>query len=90
MVAELDLVRPTGVILLGATAGASVYGPSFRVGESRSRPLDWPAATFGSTWHPEWALTTTHPSAVLRSRSRAEDYAALVGDLHVAASLLDS
>jgi uracil-DNA glycosylase len=88
LVAELDLVRPTGVILLGVTAGASVYGPSFRVGESRGRPLDWPAATFGAAWHPEWALTTMHPSAVLRSRSRAEDFAALVADLRVAATLM--
>jgi uracil-DNA glycosylase family protein len=90
MVAELDMVRPIGVILLGATAGSSVYGPSFRVGQSRGRPLDWPATTFASTWQPDWALATTHPSAVLRSRRRAEDYAALAADLRIAASLLDS
>jgi len=89
MVAELDMVRPTGVILLGATAGASVYGPSFRVGRSRGRPMDWPSP-FASTWHPDWAPTTTHPSAVLRSRSRAEDHAALAADLRIAVSLLGS
>lgn len=37
MVAELDLIRPTGVILLGATAGAAVYGvPSGPVARSVS------------------------------------------------------
>jgi uracil-DNA glycosylase len=88
LVAEVDLVRPTGVVLLGATAGASVYGPSFRVGESRGRPLDWPVATFAASWSPLWALATMHPSAVLRSRNREQDYAGLVEDLRVAASLL--
>jgi uracil-DNA glycosylase len=88
LAAELDLVRPRGVVLLGATAGAAVFGSSFRVGASRGRPLDWPAGAFGSQWQPEWAVATTHPSAVLRSRSRERDRAALVADLEVAASLL--
>jgi DNA polymerase len=87
-VADLDLVRPTGVILLGATAGASVCGSSFRVGESHGRPLDRPASTFRANRRREWALSTIHPSAVLRSRSRAEDYAGLVDDPRAAASLL--
>jgi DNA polymerase len=33
-------------------------------------------------------VATTHPSAVLRSRERDRDYAALVADLEVAAGLL--
>lgn len=41
-------------------------------------------------WEPPWAVATTHPSAVLRSRRRDEDYAALVGDLELAASLLSA
>ena len=40
LVAELDLVRPRGVVLLGATAGGAVFGPGFRVGQSRGRRLD--------------------------------------------------
>jgi DNA polymerase len=87
LVAELDLVRPRGVVLLGATAGAAVFGSSFRVGRDRGRRLDWPDG-FRSDWGPEWALATTHPSAVLRSRNRDQDRAALVSDLEVAASLL--
>jgi uracil-DNA glycosylase len=88
LVAELALVRPVGVVLLGATAGAAVFGPSFRVGELRGRALDWPAETSGASWSPEWAVPTTHPSAVLRSRTRERDYAALVEDLRVAAALV--
>jgi DNA polymerase len=88
LAAELDLVRPRGVLLLGATAGGAVFGSSFRVGTSRGHELDWPEAGIGSTWTPSWAVATTHPSAVLRSRQRDDDYAGLVADLRVAASLL--
>jgi uracil-DNA glycosylase len=90
LVAELDLVRPRGVVLLGATAGGAVYGPSFRVGTARGHPLDWPAEGIGSSWSPSWVVATTHPSAVLRSRRRDEDYAALVADLVVAADRLSA
>ena len=87
LAAELDLVRPRGVVLLGATAGSAVYGSSFRVGTSRGHSLEWPGEGIGSSWTPTWAVATTHPSAVLRSRNRDRDYAALVADLEVAASL---
>jgi DNA polymerase len=85
LAAELDLVRPRGVVLLGATAGGAVYGASFRVGTSRGHTLDWPDEGTGSSWTPAWAVVTSHPSAVLRSRQRDRDYAALVADLEVAA-----
>jgi DNA polymerase len=86
LLAELELVRPRGVVLLGATAGAAVYGASFRVGAARGRRLDWPE---GHAEHrPEWAVATSHPSAVLRSRNREEDRAALVDDLRVVVGLL--
>jgi DNA polymerase len=90
LLAELDLVRPEGVLLLGATAGAAVFGWSFRVGETRGRALEWPTGGIGSSWVPSWAVATTHPSAVLRSRQRDEDYAALVSDLAVAAGLIST
>jgi DNA polymerase len=88
--AELDLVRPEGVLLLGATAGAAVFGSSFRVGASRGRALDWPADGVRSSWTPSWAVATAHPSAVLRSRQREQDYAALVADLEVVAGLVSA
>jgi uracil-DNA glycosylase len=94
LVAELEMVRPRGVVMLGATAGAAVFGTSFRVGASRGRPLDWPDNTTddstGTPWRPSWVVATTHPSAVLRSRQRDQDYAGLVADLEVAGSLLAS
>lgn len=91
LVAELALVRPRGVVLLGSTAGQAVYGPSFRVGTSRGALQDWPAREDAPVpaGAPEWVLPTVHPSSVLRSRSREEDYAALVTDLRVAADTLD-
>lgn len=87
LVAELELVRPAGVVLLGGTAGKALYGPSFRVGEARGRRQDWPADIGGaahSAHVPEWVVATVHPSAVLRSRNRDEDYDLLVRDLLVA------
>ena len=88
LVAEFSMLQPTGVVLLGATAGKAVYGSSFRVGEMRGTLVDWPA-TFPVSAPPEWVLPTTHPSAVLRAEEqRAEVYAGLVADLRIAAEAL--
>ena len=86
LVAEVDMVRPRGVVLLGATAGGAVFGPSFRVGKTRGKRLDWPD-TLATEWTPAWVMSTAHPSSVLRSRQRDEDYADLLADLRKAASL---
>jgi uracil-DNA glycosylase family protein len=80
--AELAAIKPTGVVALGATAGKSLIGPSFRVGGVRGSVLDSPSDDY------EWLVPTVHPSSVLRSRQREADYAALVADLQVAASAL--
>jgi uracil-DNA glycosylase len=80
--AELDAVRPELVVLLGATAAKTVYGPSFRVTQSRGQLLDWPA-----DGGPR-ALATIHPSAVLRADDRDAALAGLVADLRVAAATL--
>ncbi len=90
LVAELDMVQPLGIVLLGATAGQAIYGSTFRVGESRGRRLEWPDEIGGNPvgHRPYWAVATTHPSAVLRSRHRDEDLAALVSDLEQARDLL--
>ena len=85
--AELGLVRPTGVVLLGGTAGKAIYGSSFKVGETRGRLIDWPES-MPLAHTPEWVLTTTHPSAVLRTEDRKAAYDALVADLGVAAARL--
>jgi uracil-DNA glycosylase len=80
-------VKPTGVIVLGGTAGKALYGSSFRVGETRGRLIDWPEA-FEVRKPPAWVLTTTHPSAVLRADDRAGAYDELVSDLRVAVAAL--
>jgi DNA polymerase len=87
LAAEIEMIRPQGVVLLGATAGSAVFGPSFRVGATRGRELEWPE-DFDAKWQPDWALATTHPSAILRSRTRDQDLAALVEDLVEARDLL--
>lgn len=79
--AELRLLRPRGVVLLGGTAGKALYGPAFKVGESRGRRLEWPEDRPVAV-PPGWVLATTHPSAVLRAREdRQAAYDALVADL---------
>jgi len=90
LTAELEVVRPQGVVVLGGTAGKALYGSSFKVGERRGRLLDWPADVVDVPDPPAWVLATLHPSAVLRSRERDELYAGLVADLRVAAEALDA
>jgi uracil-DNA glycosylase len=88
LAAELEMVRPVGVVLLGATAGKALYGSGFRVGEARGRLTDWPAG-LATGEPPGWVLPTTHPSAILRARDdREAAYDALVADLRVAAEAL--
>jgi uracil-DNA glycosylase family protein len=87
LLAELKLVQPRVVVLLGATAGQSVYGASFRVGASRGRALEWPADRIPVHQPPAAVVATVHPSSVLRSRSREQDRAALVADLRAASEL---
>jgi len=94
LLTELGLVKPEVVVILGATAGQAIFGPSFRVGELRGRRLDWPspgqgAARYASLEPVPVAVATAHPSSVLRSRERETDRAALVRDLAVARELLE-
>jgi uracil-DNA glycosylase family protein len=88
VVAEFALLKPELVVVLGATAGKALLGPSFRVTQQRGRLLPWPA----SAQHPEdfpvaeiQAMATIHPSAVLRADDRDTAYGGLVDDLKVAA-----
>lgn len=87
LVAELAIVRPVGVVLLGATAGKAVYGSAFTVGAVRGTLIDWPES-YPVARAPEWVLPTTHPSAVLRADDRDDVYDGLVADLRVAAEAL--
>lgn len=80
--AELALVQPELVVLLGATAAKTVYGSSFRVTQSRGALMEWPTSP-----GPQ-ALATLHPSAVLRADDRDAALAGMVADLRVAAQVL--
>ena len=80
--AELGVVRPRLVVLLGAVAGEAMFGPRFRVGEHKGKVED---ASLGP-WQ-GLVVSTIHPSAVLRGpdpESRDRAYAGLVEDLVVA------
>jgi DNA polymerase len=83
---ELGVVRPRLVVLLGAVAGEALFGPRFRVGDHKGKAEE---AQLG-TWQ-GLAVTTIHPSAVLRgpdAESRDRAYAGLVADLVVAREAL--
>jgi DNA polymerase len=79
--AELNRIRPAVVVVLGATAGQALLGPSFRVTKMRGRPLPGPPGANATL------LATLHPSAILRAEPdrRDEAYAGLVADLAIAA-----
>jgi uracil-DNA glycosylase family protein len=73
--AELALVKPQSLVLLGATAAQALLGKSFKVTRNRGKPLDSELA--------ELVVATIHPSAVLRANDREAAFAGLVGDLRV-------
>jgi uracil-DNA glycosylase len=74
--AEIALVKPRALVLMGATAAQSLLGKSFRVTQNRGTPLDSDLA--------ELVTATIHPSAVLRSDDREAMFAGLVADLRIA------
>jgi uracil-DNA glycosylase len=73
--AELAVVRPTLLVLLGATAAQSLLGPKFRVTRERGRLIESDLAPL--------VTATVHPSSILRGDpdEREEAMAALVADL---------
>jgi uracil-DNA glycosylase family protein len=77
--AELDAVRPTAVVALGATAGQDLFGRSFRVTRDRGKRLDSDLAPV--------VMATIHPSAILRAdqEDREAEYERLVADLRTLA-----
>lgn len=78
--AELTLVRPEVLVLLGATAAQALLGDDVRVTRDHGKPIESDLAPL--------VLVTIHPSAVLRARgqsARAASMAGLIADLRVAA-----
>jgi uracil-DNA glycosylase len=80
--AELGLVQPDVLVLLGATAAQALLGPEFRVTRERGRALESDLAPA--------VLATVHPSSILRGdpEDREAELAALASDLATAARLL--
>jgi len=77
--AELRLVRPKLLVVLGSTAGQAIFGPSFRVTRERGKVLS-------SKFAPK-VVATVHPSSLLRQpdeESRHREYKNFVSDLRVA------
>jgi DNA polymerase len=75
--AELALVKPRALVLMGATAAQSLLDKSFKVTQNRGVPLDSDLA--------DLVTATIHPSAVLRGDNREEMFAGLVADLRIVA-----
>ncbi len=83
--AELDMIGPDALVLLGATAAQALLGSQVRIGRDRGRPLESELA--------ELVTVTTHPSSILRARSDSDRQAAMedfVADLAGVASWLDA
>jgi DNA polymerase len=81
--AELDLLSPQALVLLGATAGKALFGASFVLGPVRGRPLASSLAPL--------VIATAHPSSILRTADATARHAArtaLIDDLRVVARKL--
>ncbi|WP_181764655.1 UdgX family uracil-DNA binding protein [Streptomyces albidus (ex Kaewkla and Franco 2022)] len=83
LAAEIALVEPELIVVLGATAGKALLGSSFRVTKQRGVLME--QDVHGRT---ERLLATIHPSAVLRADDREAVRRGLVEDLRVAAGAL--
>jgi DNA polymerase len=80
--AELEVVKPRVLVLLGATAAQTLLGRQFRVTRHRGELLVSELA--------EAVTATVHPSSILRGEPEERDanFAAFVDDLRVVAGLL--
>lgn len=80
---EIEAVKPSIVVAMGAVAAQALLGPQFRVTRDHGRPVE--------TSEGYRVVATTHPSSVLRApdeKARELGYAQLVDDLSVVAAIL--
>ena len=83
--AEIEIVRPRILVLLGATAAQALLGKKFRVTKQRGTWLESDLA--------ERVIATVHPSSILRApdpETRELAYAEFVHDLETVAAELNS
>ena len=81
--AEIEVVRPSLVVTLGATAAQALLGASFRLTQHRGEVLSAP--------HAARIVATVHPSAILRAPdedARRVAHAEFVDDLRLVRKLL--
>jgi DNA polymerase len=81
--AEIDVIRPEAIVVLGATAAKSLLGNTFRLMAQRGQPLDSDLAPI--------VVATIHPSAILRARdedARQAQRELFTEDLRVAVEAL--
>jgi uracil-DNA glycosylase family protein len=80
--AEIAVVKPKVLVLLGATAAQALLGPAFRVTQSRGQLIKSDLASY--------VVATVHPSSLLRGdeESREMEIKRFVEDLRVAAKAL--
>ncbi len=71
--AEVQAVRPSVIVMMGATAAKALLGPDFKVTQARGRLVD-------SGLGPP-AVATVHPSSILRAEDRQAPMAQFVADL---------
>jgi uracil-DNA glycosylase len=73
---EIKLIRPVGLVALGATAAKALFGSQFRLTQHRGELIESELAAV--------AAVTIHPAAIVRERdaeSREHERAALADDL---------
>jgi uracil-DNA glycosylase len=81
--AELGLLKPAALIVMGATAAQALLGASFKVTKERGKLLETELAPI--------VVATIHPSAILRERddeARHLQREAFTSDIQVAAEAL--
>jgi DNA polymerase len=80
---ELAILKPQGIVCLGATAAQSLMGSKFKITTERGKFFETP-------WAP-WLTATLHPSAILRmpeEAQRREARAMMIEDLRAVAKRL--
>jgi uracil-DNA glycosylase family protein len=88
LAAEFALLDPAVIVSLGAVAGKSLLGPSFRVTKQRGVRMPRPAIGDLPPRDDRYLVATIHPSAVIRADDRDAMYAGFLADLKVAAETL--
>ena len=84
--AELAVVQPRVIVVLGATAAQALLGAQFRVTQERGKALE-------QTGLAPYLVATVHPASILRApdpETRQSEGRAFVGDLRTVKRLLEN